>query len=615
MKNIKKAAIVVLSIVATACAAAALAACDKVIELEELQKPKNVKLDSEVLTWDKVENADKYVLDFNGEEYTTTTESFDLFDKILTPAKYNVKIKAVGDEKKYYDSDWTGYGYTLSTTSFIAEENEDYVMLSIKNLDTFRGKAIIPPIYKKKPVRFNLSAAKEVEKYTGLTSLYIEDGVRLSVSGLSKFVNLSRIKLPSGFDLNVSMFQNCAKLKSLDIPSGVESIYSNSFSGCTSLEKLSIPDTVAKIATNVIVDCDNLKEVTVAEENEVYKSIDNCVISKDDSSLVFNAPNSPIAEGVKILAYSSVYSNQSELKIPASVTEIAASAFSNLKIVPTVQIDANNQTFKCQGNCIIKKADNTYVKAFPNSVLPSDLTVIPESLFSYEKFLTEYTVPSTVTEIGANAFRSCSNLTNVKFHDGVTKIGDSAFKFSGLENLYLPSNIKEIGAEAFNGCKFTSAILPESIEKIGEDAFGSNNELNFGIRATLYTSLEKLPEGIHDYLIGTKAIFFSCEIASGDKPYVVSFTYKKNSLSGYNGYIPVREGYKFLGWTTEKNGTTAEYGTYDEKNNPNIFDGTQTKTGRVYSLPTGDLVAINLGSMINDEQTNYVLYAVWKATK
>lgn len=71
----------------------------------KLKTPTNLKVEGTVVVWDKVINADKYIIDINSEKFETETESFDFKDIVAT--KYNIKVQAVSDSDKFEDSNYS----------------------------------------------------------------------------------------------------------------------------------------------------------------------------------------------------------------------------------------------------------------------------------------------------------------------------------------------------------------------------------------------------------------------------------------------------------------------------------------------------------------------------
>ena len=51
-------------------------------ELEKLSKPLNLVIDQYSLTWNKVENAEEYLINVDNLQYSSKSNNFDLTDKV-----------------------------------------------------------------------------------------------------------------------------------------------------------------------------------------------------------------------------------------------------------------------------------------------------------------------------------------------------------------------------------------------------------------------------------------------------------------------------------------------------------------------------------------------------
>jgi len=74
----------------------------------KLSAPKNVEFNSNshVLVWDSVQNASCYIVNYNGTEYQVSKDQTrDIIE--ITALENTIKIKAVGDNVSYTDSDWS----------------------------------------------------------------------------------------------------------------------------------------------------------------------------------------------------------------------------------------------------------------------------------------------------------------------------------------------------------------------------------------------------------------------------------------------------------------------------------------------------------------------------
>ena len=107
--------------------------------------------------------------------------------------------------------------------------------------------------------------------------------------------------------------------------------------------------------------------------------------------------------------------------------------------------------------------------------IPSGVTYIGKSAFSYCTNLKKVDIPNSVTQMNKFAFYYCSSLSKVKLSDNLTDIPYGAFTFcKSLTKITFPKNLKNIGEEAFFGCeKIPEIILPSKVEFIDESAFAN----------------------------------------------------------------------------------------------------------------------------------------------
>lgn len=117
----------------------------------------------------------------------------------------------------------------------------------------------------------------------------------------------------------------------------------------------------------------------------------------------------------------------------------------------------------------------------------TDITSLPESIFSSCRVLTTVTFPATLAEIGASAFQNTS-LGNVTFPASLTTIGQNAFNTSTstMTRIELPASVVSVGESAFEGSYYDltnitiKATAGESgvVRTYGADAFaGSKSKL------------------------------------------------------------------------------------------------------------------------------------------
>lgn len=124
------------------------------------------------------------------------------------------------------------------------------------------------------------------------------------------------------------------------IPEGVEEIGVGAFTGMSGLKSISIPNSLTKIESTPFMECWSLECITVEPDNPNYKSEDNCLLTKDGSTLLAGCKNSVIPFGVRTIGKGAFWGCQTleRIVIPESVTEIGQDAFHHCRKLTTITI-------------------------------------------------------------------------------------------------------------------------------------------------------------------------------------------------------------------------------------------------------------------------------------
>lgn len=160
------------------------------------------------------------------------------------------------------------------------------------------------------------------------------------------------------------------------------------------------------------------------------------------------------------------------LTIPASITSIEEYGLSfTWNNLTSIKVEVGNPVYDSRDNCnaVIEKATNTLI-------------------FGCQ----ETTIPSSVTTIGESAFSWCDNLLTIELPDNLVSIERDAFFGSGLRYIVLPPGLTSIGSHAFI-CENLSAVRSniKNYFRLEESTFGVNKEGTYlPSKATLY-----VPEG------------------------------------------------------------------------------------------------------------------------
>ena len=321
----------------------------------------------------------------------------------------------------------------------------------------------------------------------------------------------------------------------------VVGIKANGFYECAGLTGLILPDTVEYISG--FENCQNLTRVRWSAGLKKIKlgAFDGTALE----TLV-------LPEGVEILE--NAFKNCTELKsvsLPSTLTKIGNSygvpPFSGCHSLESIEIAEGNEVYASDGNCIMRKADNTLVlglkaskipsytehigsHAFRDSgaesiALPEGVTSIEDYAFAHNDRLKEITLPQSLTSIGWYAFSDCFALGKIAIPDGVTELPYGLFAWcTELKEVALGAKTEKIDTSVFRLCgkleritisesnaHFKSAAdgrfllnktgdtlvlgcqdgaIPDGVKKIGERAF----EGRTGLKEIDFNEVEEIGE-------------------------------------------------------------------------------------------------------------------------
>ncbi|MDE6201227.1 MAG: leucine-rich repeat domain-containing protein [Clostridiales bacterium] len=343
-------------------------------------------------------------------------------------------------------------------------------------------------------------------------------------------------------EIGGSAFRDCSDITSVTIPAGCITISTSVFLRCVNLERVIIPDTMAEILSGAFESCEKLKTIS----------------------------------------------------IPKSVSHISDNLGGNIFIgsgMENLTVDADNQYYRANGNCLIRKSDNAIIFANENSTIPSDVDIIAQYAIYTDKIeeltipngvkkLTQYFVrsdnlkrveiPASVTEIEINAFYDSCNISefvvseenpvyktdcghiirksdnvlmfgvggNIVIPDYVTGIAKRAFYCTNTQStLFIPKSVTWIGSQCFMHCKSLEYVyLPNTLTELGTYAFymsdGSGGKYVSGTRCIT------IPEGCVSDGMGTRVYSSpNCEIGYDDGYAYVYAKYYTLSVNAYDGTV------------------------------------------------------------------------------
>ena len=229
-----------------------------------------------------------------------------------------------------------------------------------------------------------------------------------------------------------------------------------------------------------VINEDLSTETTEEELKEAYVDEWGVKYSKDGRKLLKVSGKISgaysVKEGTRIICDSAFYfcDSPSEIVIPSSVTSIGDSAFSFCSSLKYISIP---KSVICLNGNPFAAWDGKLECLSPNFVYEDDVLFNKDKsrIFSFRnQNIKSYVIPSIVTSIGDSAFSWCSSLSELVIPSSVTSIGDSAFTCSSLSELVIPSSVTSIGDWAFFGCSSLKYIsIPKSVICLNGNPFAA----------------------------------------------------------------------------------------------------------------------------------------------
>ena len=275
--------------------------------------------------------------------------------------------------------------------------------------------------------------------YTALTSVTIPANVtNIGKRAFSYSFKLTSVTITNGVEsIGDNAFEKCTALTSITIPNSVKSIGEKAFYECNALTSISIGNGVESIGYSAFYNSPKLTSITVDKDNPNYYSEDNCLIIRENKTLLLGCNNGVIPDGVRCIFIYAFYkcTSVTKISIPKSVEKIGDSAFLLCSSRESITVDKDNPYYYSEGNCLIEKSSKTLILGCDNSVIPDGVKIIGDSAFESCTALTSVIIPDGVTIIDAYAFLHCSSLTSVIIPDSVKTIYRNVF--TGANNLII----------------------------------------------------------------------------------------------------------------------------------------------------------------------------------
>lgn len=473
----KKAILIILTIITCLSVAASLSACKK----------KNTS-ESETAGQESVEqskeNSEKQSEGKSESETAETSESIADDSESVEENESSSDSESIGESGSVSESE--SIEESEEEREIVYSEGLEYELTSdgnayaVKGAGTFTGSELnIPSEHDGKPVTSILSLA--FTNNTGITSVCIPDTITtIEYNSFDSYCELSSIYYEgdiaswcnvSGLE-NLPLFQTFRKLYikgkelkgTLIIPQEVSVIKASAFAACDGITELVISEGVTEIGFGAFIGCKKITDITIS--NSVAK--------------------------ISTLAFTSCFALEN-LTIGSGIKTIEKSAFTSCFNLTNVYYVGDLASWcKIDGLANITTTANIYIdgkEIAGDLIIPDTVTEIKEGAFYFRTKITSVTIPESVTTIGDRAFYYCIRLSTVTIENGVTSIGSNAFyQCVHLTNIAIGNSVIKIGGGAFMGCgKLASIKYSGSMEQwnsITKDFYWNDYTGNYVVHCT-----------------------------------------------------------------------------------------------------------------------------------
>jgi hypothetical protein len=259
------------------------------------------------------------------------------------------------------------------------------------------------------------------------------------LGGFNGHTELELIRLPDTVvELSTAAFEGCRKLSEISLPESLLTISNRALQACTKLKELIIPANVRIINDTAFAECTDLTKISVAEGNNNFKIVQDCLIDINNSRLIQG-----LATGI--------------IPKDGSVTSLGTHCF--------------------------------YYMPITSIEIPTSISTVSSNAFAHCEKLHEVILPNTIRKLDSTCFAWCYRLTEIDLPEGLTDILTYVFNSCNLENVVIPASIKTVSEKSFGSIstlrtvtfkKSTDGHIP-FIHQRAFDGSGGNEEVVFNV--------------------------------------------------------------------------------------------------------------------------------------
>ena len=404
-----------------------------------------------------------------------------------------------------------------------------------------------------------------------LKSVNIEEGVKgIDDGAFACCTGLKEIKLPSTITyIGKNAFFRCSGLTQIELPEALTALGEGAFRQCTNLNgTIVLPKGICSIPNRAFFYC---KKITGVKTEGSITSIGEQAF--EHCTKLSTIPSLNNVKKIRTSAFAECSSISGKLNLPEGISVIEERAFyqcSGIKEIvfpKSLRVIEPEAFMGCTG---IKEV-----------ILSEGVTSIWDSAFEGCIGIKSVSIPSTVSGLGEGTFKGCKRLEGIVVPKKVKEIPDECFRdCTSLKNLSLPTELDLVGKQAFYNCKNLTMVVLGVEDVIGYEAFGKcdkikkvywlgkNTDISYdsavfsGKPTVYYPKKNKMWDTYErDY---KNQVSFGQWVPYTEKSYKITYKLsggknnKKNPKSyqttsaGLQLIPPVKSGYTFVGWYTDK---------------------------------------------------------------
>lgn len=322
--------------------------------------------------------------------------------------------------------------------------------------------------------------------------------------------NITDLTIDRVSTIGANAFAFCSGMYSLTLGDWVYTIGNYAFKGCDNLREIHIGKNVSNLTNAFSSTLNYLDEITVSEQNTSYSGDGNCLIDRDDNTLILGTNSTVIPNTVKYITSNAFNgrTNLSTINIPASVTRIYGNAFDGCTKLREVW---------CEAETPASIQTTSFANIFSNAVLyvPTIEAVATYEASTWNDYFSEIKIGKKeengmswgLIPYGTETGKYTLWISGVKEMEDYKDANSAPWsKYADkIVAVDVRNGVTHIGSNAFAGLKAVSVTLPATLVSIADNAFYNCDELK---SITIPASVETIEEYCFDYCYDLESVTF-----------------------------------------------------------------------------------------------------------